>query len=219
MSREKYQRNLEILRSNVLEMAETSLRMLQNATESLNRLDKDLARETIAMDEIVDEHEMTIDKGVSTLIALQQPMAGDMRLITSCLTMAIDLERLSDLACNMAWVTLEIEGERDDVEPLLSKISMMSEIAQKMLEDAVVAFKSSDAELAKKVTAEDDKLDRLFFENEKEYIELMIKDPSIINNASHLLFVLRYLERIGDHICNICQSIVYLITAERVRLN
>lgn len=219
MSREKYQRNLEILKSNVLEMAETSLRMLENSTESLNRLDKDLARETIAMDEIVDEHEMTVDKGVSTLIALQQPMAGDMRLITSCLTMAIDLERLSDLACNMAWVTLEIEGKRDDVEPLLSRISTMSEIAQKMLEDAVVAFNSSDAELAKKVTAEDDKLDRLFFENEKEYIELMIKDPSIINNASHLLFVLRYLERIGDHICNICQSIVYLVTAERVRLN
>ncbi|WP_370573407.1 phosphate signaling complex protein PhoU [Methanomethylovorans sp.] len=219
MSREKYQRNLEILRSNVLEMAETSLCMLQNATESLNKLDKDLARETIAMDEIVDEHEMTVDKSVSTLIALQQPIAGDMRLITSCLTMAIDLERLSDLACNMAWVTLEIEGERADVEPLISRISMMSDIAQKMLEDAVVAFKSSDAELAKKVTAEDDKLDRLFFENEKEYIELMIKDPSLINNASHLLFVLRYLERIGDHICNICQSIVYLITAERVRLN
>lgn len=219
MSREKYHRNLEILRSNVLEMAETSLRMLQNATASLNKLDMDLARETIAMDEIIDEHEVTVDKGVSTLIALQQPMAGDMRLITSCLTIAIDLERLSDLACNIAWVTQEIEGGRDDVEPLLSRISMMSDIAQKMLEDAVVAFKSSDAELAKKVTAEDDKLDKLFFESEKEYIDLMIKNPSIITNASHLLFVLRYLERIGDHVCNICQSIVYLVTAERVRLN
>lgn len=219
MSREKYHRNLEILKFNVLEMAETSLRMLQNATVSLNKLDMDLAKETIAMDEIVDDHEMAIDKCVSTLIALQQPMAGDMRLITSSLTIAIDLERLSDLASNMAWVTLEIEGKRDDIEPLVSRIIKMSDIAQKMLEDAIVAFKSGDAELAKKVTAEDDKLDRLFIENEKQYIDLMTKEPSIINNASHLLFVLRYLERIGDHICNICQSIVYLVTAERVRLN
>lgn len=219
MSREKYHRNLEILKFNVLEMAETSLRMLQNATVSLNKLDMDLAKETIAMDEIVDDHEMAIDKCVSTLIALQQPMAGDMRLITSSLTIAIDLERLNDLASNMAWVTLEIEGKRDDIEPLVSRIIKMSDIAQKMLEDAIVAFKSGDAELAKKVTAEDDKLDRLFIENEKQYIDLMTKEPSIINNASHLLFVLRYLERIGDHICNICQSIVYLVTAERVRLN
>ncbi len=219
MSREKYQRNLEILRSNTVEMAVTSLNMIKNSTISLNKLDKELAEETIAMDDIVDEHEMTIDKCVSNLITLQQPMAGDMRLITSCLTIAIDLERLSDLASNIAWVTLEVEGGITDVEPLLSRISAMSDIAEKMLEDAIVAFKSSDAELAKKIAEEDDKLDKLFFENERQYIEIMNKNNTIISDASHLLFVLRYLERIGDHVCNICQSIVYLATAERVRLN
>jgi len=219
MSREKYQRNLEILRSNTIEMAVTSLDMIKNATVSLKKLDKELAEETIAMDDIVDEHEMMIDKCVSNLIALQQPMAGDMRLITSCLTIAIDLERLSDLASNIAWVTLEVEGGINEVEPLLSRISTMGDIAEKMMEDTIVAFKSSDAELAKKIAEEDNKLDKLFFENEKQYIEIMNKNNTIINDASHLLFVLRYLERIGDHICNICQSIVYLVTAERVRLN
>jgi phosphate transport system protein len=219
MSREKYQRNLEILRSNTVEMAVTSLNMIKNSTTSLLTLDKELAEETIAMDDIVDEHEMIIDKCVSGLITLQQPMAGDMRLITSCLTIAIDLERLSDLASNIAWVTLEVEGGITDVEPLLSRISSMSDIAEKMLEDTIVAFKNSDAKLAKKIAEDDDKLDELFFENERQYIEIMNKNNTIISDASHLLFVLRYLERIGDHVCNICQSIVYLATAERVRLN
>jgi phosphate transport system protein len=219
MSREKYQKNLEILRSNTIEMAVTSLDMIKNATASLKKLDKELAEETIAMDDIVDQHEMTIDKCVSNLITLQQPMAGDMRFITSCLTIAIDLERLSDLASNIAWVTLEVEGEITEVEPLLSRISTMSDIAEKMLEDTIVAFKSSDAELAKKIAEDDDELDKLFFQNERQYIEIMSKNNTIISDASHLLFVLRYLERIGDHICNICQSIVYLVTAERVRLN
>ena len=219
MSREKYHRNLEILKINTTEMAVTSLDMVKKATGSLKKLDKALAEETIAMDDVVDEHEMMIDKCVSNLIALQQPMAGDLRLITSCLTMAIDLERLSDLATNIAWVTLEVEGEIAEIEPLLSRISTMSGIAEKMLEDTIAAFKSSDAELAKKIAKEDDKLDKLFFENERQYIEIMNKNNTIISDASHLLFVLRYLERIGDHICNICQSIVYLVTAERVRLN
>jgi phosphate transport system protein len=89
MSREKYQRNLEILKANTIEMAVTSLDMVKNATLSLKKLDKALAEETISMDDIVDEHEMMIDKCVSNLITLQQPMAGDMRLITSCLTMAM----------------------------------------------------------------------------------------------------------------------------------
>ncbi|MGD9779295.1 phosphate signaling complex protein PhoU [Methanomethylovorans sp.] len=219
MSREKYQRNLEILKANTIEMAVTSLDMVKNATLSLKKLDKALAEETISMDDIVDEHEMMIDKCVSNLITLQQPMAGDMRLITSCLTMAIDLERLSDLASNIAWVTLEVEGEIADIEPLLSRIFAMGSIAEKMLEDTIVAFQNSDAELAKRITEEDDKLDKLFFENEKQYIEIMNKNNTIISDASHLLFVLRYMERIGDHVCNLCQSIVYLVTAERVRLN
>lgn len=219
MSREKYQRNLEILKANTIEMAVTSLDMVKKATLSLKKLDKALAEETIAMDDIVDEHEMMIDKCVSNLITLQQPMAGDMRLITSCLTMAIDLERLSDLASNIAWVTLEVEGESAEIEPLLSRISTMGDIAEKMLEDTIAAFKNSDAELAKLITEEDDKLDKLFFENEKQYIEIMNNNNTIISDASHLLFVLRYMERIGDHVCNLCQSIVYLVTAERVRLN
>lgn len=219
MSREKYHNSLDLLKLNVLEMMQVSLDMLRGATESLTNLDTNLAHETIKKDDIVDEKEIKVEKCVSHLITLQQPMASDMRLITASLTMAIDLERLSDLACNIAWTTTDIKGEPERNKVLLSGICKMSEITEKMLQGTMTAFKDSDPELAKKVARGDDVLDKLFFDTEKEFIEMMIKDHSIITDASHLLFVLRYLERIGDHICNICQSIVYLVTGERLILN
>lgn len=219
MSREKYHKSLDLLKLNVLEMMGVSLDMLKGATESLKNLDINLANETIKKDDIVDEKEIKVEKCVSHLITLQQPMASDMRLITASLTMAIDLERLSDLACNIAWTSTDIKGEPEKNKVLLSGICKMSEIAEKMLQGTMIAFKDSDSELAKKVAGYDDELDNLFFDTEKEFIEMMVKDTTIITDASHLLFVLRYLERIGDHICNICQSIVYQVTGERVILN
>jgi phosphate transport system protein len=219
MSREKYHNNLDLLKLNVLEMMEVSLDMLKGATESLKNLDTDLARETIKKDDIVDEKEIKVEKCVSQLIALQQPMASDMRLITASLTMAIDLERLSDLACNIAWTSTDIKGEPEKNKVLLSGICKMSSIAEKMLQDTMIALRDSNAELAKRIASDDDKLDKLFFDTEKEFIDMMIKDHSIITDASHLLFVLRYIERIGDHICNVCQSIVYQVTGERLILN
>ena len=88
-----------------------------------------------------------------------------------------------------------------------------------MVKNAIKAFETSDVELAKTTAAEDDKVDELFSMVWLELIEMMIKDPSIITNASHLLFVLRYVERIGDHASNICESVVYMVTAESVELN
>lgn len=218
MSRERYHKSLDLLKLNVLEMMEVSLEMLRGATESLKNLDTSLAHETIQKDDIVDEKEIKVEKCVSHLITLQQPMASDMRLITSCLTMAIDLERLSDLACNIAWTTMDIKDEKGKML-LFSGICKMSEIAEKMLQETMTAFENSDSEFAKRIADDDDKLDKLFFDTEKEFIHMMITDHNIITDASHLLFVLRYIERIGDHICNICQSIVYMVTGERLILN
>ena len=88
-----------------------------------------------------------------------------------------------------------------------------------MVKNAMKAFETSDVELARTTAAEDDKIDELFYQTWVELIGIMVEDPTIINNASHLLFVLRHLERIGDHASNICESVVYMVTAERVELN
>jgi len=136
-------------------------------------------------------------------------------MITSSIKIALDLERMSDLAINIAEITEQIEGEH--VKPL-NNIPMMGEIAENMVKNAMKAFETSDVELARTTAAEDDKIDKLFYQTWVELIGMMVEDPTIINNASHLLFVLRYLERIGDHAGNICESVVYMITAERVEL-
>jgi phosphate transport system protein len=95
----------------------------------------------------------------------------------------------------------------------------MAEIAEDMVKNAIIAFDTYDMELAKAAAAEDDKVDELFSDVWLELIGMMIEDPAIITNASHLLFVLRYLERIGDHASNICESVVYMVSGERVELN
>jgi phosphate transport system protein len=184
--------------------------------KALKELDKELAKTVIDGDQPIDDYEMKIEKSISQIIALQSPTAGDMRFVTSCLKIAIDIERMSDLAVNIAEITERMEG--DHVKPLVD-IPKMAEIANSMLEQAMVAFENSDAELAEATAKKDDGIDSLFYAIEKELIEMMIEDDSIITNASHLLFVLRYIERIGDHACNICESIVYIADAKRKDLN
>lgn len=216
MVRERYQRELDSLKQNVIEMGEASQKVILDAVEALSDLNVELAKETIDMDSVIDDYEVKIERCATRLLALQQPLASDLRLITSSFKIAIDLERMSDLAVNIAEITEKIEDEH--VKTLIN-IPKMGEIAENMVKNAMKAFETSDVELAKTTAAEDDKIDELFSIAWLELIGMMIEDPTIITNASHLLFVLRYLERIGDHASNICESVVYVVTAERVELN
>ncbi|WP_407355373.1 phosphate signaling complex protein PhoU [Methanolobus sp. WCC5] len=216
MTRTKYQEMLGILKSNVTEMGKLSRVSLGNSMKALKELDLDLARTVIQGDKVIDEYELKIEKCVSQLIALQNPTAGDMRFVTSCLKIAIDLERMSDLAVNIAEITEKIEGEH--IKPLVD-IPRMAEIAENMLEQAMIAFENNYIDLAESTAKRDDEIDRIFYATEKELIGMMIEDKEIITNASHLLFTLRYLERIGDHACNICESVVYIASGKRINLN
>jgi phosphate transport system protein len=216
MTRTKYHESLDILKKDVKDMGKLATEAIDNSIKALKELDKELAKTVIDGDQPIDDYEMKIEKSISQIIALQSPTAGDMRFVTSCLKIAIDIERMSDLAVNIAEITERMEG--DHVKPLVD-IPKMAEIANSMLEQAMVAFENSDAELAEATAKKDDGIDSLFYAIEKELIEMMIEDDSIITNASHLLFVLRYIERIGDHACNICESIVYIADAKRKDLN
>lgn len=216
MTRKKYHETLDMLKNDVAEMGKLSNDAINNSIKALKELDRELAKNVIDGDETIDDYEMKIERSISQIIALQSPTAGDMRFVTSCLKISIDIERMSDLAVNIAEITEKIEG--DHVKPLID-IPKMAETASIMLEQAIKAFVNNDVELAKSTAKMDDDVDRLFYAIEKELIEMMIEDENIITNASHLLFVLRYLERIGDHACNICESIVYMVSGERVDLN
>lgn len=197
-------------------MGETSEKVILDSTKALKDLDLKLADETIDMDNTIDDSAEDIEKSATHLLALQHPLASDLRLIIASIKIATDLERISDLGINIAEIAKSIEGEH--VKPLID-IPKMAEITEDMLQKSLQAFEKLDVELAKEAAARDDEVDKLFYDTWMELINMMVEDPTIITNATHLLFVLRYLERIGDHASNICESVIYIAKGERVKLN
>ncbi len=120
------------------------------------------------------------------------------------------------LSINIAKIPGKIEGGH--IKPLVDS-KKMADIAAYMLENSLKAFETRDQELARGIAARDDEVDKLFYTVWVELIEMMAKDKNIISKATYLLFMIRYIERIADHCCNICESVVYLATSERVKLN
>ena len=183
---------------------------------TVEHLDIKLAERTIASETKINRLEEGIEVSICDPFALQQPLASDLRLVVSSLKIAADLKRILGLSINIAKIPGKIEGEHIK---LLADTKKMADIAASMLENSLRAFKTQDVELAKATAARDDEVDKLFYTVWVELIEMMAKDTSIISRATYLLFLIRYIERIADHCCNICESVIYLATAERVKLN
>jgi len=217
MVREAYHRDLHNLKNDLVRMGVLVGKAIEDAVLSLKNRDVELAGKVIDMDNEIDAIHYKIEDDCMRLLSLQQPMARDLRLIISVLKMNIDLERMGDLALEVAVIT-KITASVPPVKPLID-IPRMSEICQNMLSDTLNAFENKDVELAKKVAKRDDEIDMLFDQVRRELISYMIEDPKKITGAQHLTFVARYLERIGDHITNLCESVVFMVTGERVELN
>lgn len=217
MVREAYHRDLHTLKSDVTGMGDLVSKAIGDAVLSLKNRDVELAQKVIDMDDEVDAVHYKIEDECMRLLALQQPMARDLRLIISVLKMSIDLERMGDLALEIAVIT-KITASVPPVKPLID-IPRMSEICQQMLTDTMKAFENKDVELARATAKRDDEVDNLFDQVRRELISYMIEDPKKITGAQHLTFVARYLERIGDHITNLCENVVFMVTGERVELN
>jgi len=217
MVREAYHRDLHTLKSDVTGMGSLVSKAIGDAVLSLKTRDVGLAQKVIDMDDDVDAVHYKIEDECMRLLALQQPMARDLRLIISVLKMSIDLERMGDLALEIAVIT-KITSSVPPVKPLID-IPRMAEICQQMLADTMKAFENKDVELARQTARRDDEVDMLFDQVRRELISYMIEDPKKITGAQHLTFVARYLERIGDHITNLCENVVFMVTGERVELN
>lgn len=217
MTREAYHKDLHKLREEVLNMGSLVGKAIGDAVLSLKNRDVEMAQKVIDMDDEIDAIDHSIEENCMRLLALQQPMARDLRLIISVLKMSIDLERMGDLALEIAVIT-KITANVPPVKPLID-IPRMSEICQQMLADTMSAFENKDVEVAKAVAKRDDEVDMLFDQVRRELITIMIEEPKKITGAQHLTFVARYLERIGDHITNLCENVVFMVTGERVELN
>jgi phosphate transport system protein len=216
MVRERYLQQLDLLSKSVLSLGTIVQRVFADSMMAVEHLDIKLAERTIASETELNMLEEGIEVSICDLLALQQPLASDLRLVVSSLKIAADLKRIEGLSINIAKIPGKIEGGH--IKPLVDT-RKMADIAAYMLENSLKAFKTQDVELARATADWDDEVDKLFYAVWVELIEMMAKDTNIISRATYLLFLIRYIERIADHCCNICESVVYLATAERVKLN
>ena len=216
MPRERYLIQLELLKESMASFGDDVGKAFRDSMVAVIDLDIELAKRTLAFESEVDKREEELEVTISDLIALQQPLASDVRLVISSLKISADLKRIVGLSINIAKIPGRIEGGH--IKPLLDT-KRMADIAAYMIENSIKAFRTQDVELARATAARDDEVDKIFYSVWVELVEMMAKDTSIISKATNLLFLIRYIERIADHCCNICESVIYLSTAERVKLN
>jgi len=206
-----FQTELEELKENLLKMAALVEKAISNAVQALVTMDSKLAQKTLKGEDRINKLEIAIDDMCLKLLALKQPMAADLRFITSAMKIITDLERIGDQAVNIAERAISL-NEEPQLKPYID-IPRMAEIAQSMVKDVMDAFVNRDSKLARSVCARDDLVDGLNDQVFRELLTYMIADPKTITRAVHLMIVCRCLERIADHATNIAEDVIFMVDA------
>lgn len=211
----RFEEELSRLKEMILKMGALVESSIRDSVKSLVERNDDLARSVIERDHEINALDVQIDEECIKLLALMQPMAGDLRFITTAMKITTDLERMGDNAVNIAERALELNKE-PILKPYID-IPHMSQIAQGMTRDALDAFVRKDKRLAKDVIMRDDEVDDLKYGILEELISYMIRDPNTVYRAMKISFVAQYLERIADHATNIAEMIIYLVEGKIIR--
>ncbi len=215
--RQSFDRALEELQQEILRMGSLVEQAIYNAVHSLAVQDINLAESVIKGDSVIDQMELEIEDKCLKLIATQQPMAKDLRKISTGFKIITDLERMADHAKDIAKVTKTLSGQ-PLIKPLVD-IPRMAALTQQMVKDGLDAYVRGDVELAGTLNDKDDEVDHIYSQIFRELLTYMMEDPRTITQATYLLFVGRYIERIADHATNIAERVIYLVTGERPDLN
>lgn len=215
--RQTYDLALRELKVKLLGMGGNVQEAIRSAIVALKKLDKDMAREIVTGDRVINQQEHEIEDLCIRLIATQQPVASDLRKIVAGMRIANDLERMADLAVDVAKAAIRMDGQTL-IKPL-NDIPKMAEILDRMISDALNAYVESNMDLAMKLAKTDDEVDGLYRGIVEELFTLTSNDPAVASQAMTLAFVGRYLERIGDHATNIGESVIYIVSGERSDLN
>ena len=215
----KYDQQLNTLRNIVLEMGGLVEEQISQAVVALSDEDVSGAREVINRDHIVNGMEVQADEISTNLIALRQPVGSDLRLIMSLAKTVTDLERIGDEAEKIARMTIHIYGGDTNFpsSKLLRDVGTMAELASEMLQGALDALARMDADKAVEVSQGDDELDQEFQDALRRLMTFMMEDHRIIGHAIDVLFVIKALERIGDHAKNIAEYVIYLVRGKDIR--
>ena len=210
-----FQEELEVLKSRLLEMGGLAEERVRRSVQAL--ADRDLREidRLLAGDEPINELHIEIDNRCFRLLALHQPMAADLRAIVAAVKINTDLERVGDLAVNIAEAAKRY-AMHAPVKKLID-IPRMAAIAQSMLRDALDAYVRRDIALAQHVLNEDDQLDTLKTQVFRELLTFMLQDPATIEPSLDLILISRHLERIGDHATNVAEDVIFMVSARDVR--
>lgn len=214
---EQFNKEIEDIRNHVLTMGGMVEEQLDLAINAITTLNQELAEQVIKQDNEIDSLEKVLDKECTQIMALRQPTAFDLRLLITVLRVINELERVGDLAEHIAKMAIQltdVEGIKNDP---YHELKHMANLVKSMLHDALDVFARMNVEDIPAITKQDEQVDREYNSIVRQQITYMMEDPRNITRTFNVLWAVRSLERIGDHACNICEHLVYMIKGEDVR--
>ena len=211
-----FQEELEKISTGIAQMGGLTEAQLAAALEAVQRRDNQLAERTVREDMRIDDLETEIETQAVRVIALRQPMASDLREAIASIKIANDLERIGDLAKNIAKRAIVIRSDFNLDNRLIQSIVRMGRLAQGQLKTVLDSYSNRDGQAAMEVWEQDEEIDEMYNSIFRELLTYMMEDPRTIGASTHLLFMAKNLERIGDHTTNVAETVRYLITGERV---
>jgi phosphate transport system protein len=211
----EYEQELQKLRDAVLLMGARVEEMTKSALESFARHDSELARATIAMDSEIDRLEMDIDELCVRVLARRQPVASDLRFITTTLKIVTDLERMGDLSVNVCERVLDLDA--DTLKPVRASLVLMGQVVSDMQHEALDAFIQGDAARAERMIQRDAIVDATYAKIFPELLGHMMQDPTSVSTAQRLQSIAKYLERLADHATNLGEMVVFMVKGEDTR--
>jgi phosphate transport system protein len=217
MTRQAFDQELGRLQDEVLALGSMVEEALVQSVETLKHRDFAGSRLLIAGDRAINERRYAIEEDALVLIATQQPMASDMRLLAAILEIVTELERMGDYAKGIARINLMI-GEQPLIKPLID-LPLMAQKAREMLHAALVAFVQRDVEAARAIPQGDDEVDALYNQVYRELISHILEDRHVIEQANQLMWAGHNLERTADRVTNLCERVIYAVTGELTELD
>ena len=215
--RATYDREFKEIVDDILKLGDMVDQAIANALQSLQARDQQLAHQVIEDDEKVNQLRFTVEEACLTLIATQQPTAGDLRAVVAAMNIVVDMERMGDHASGIAKTVIRM-GDEPLLKPLID-IPRMAQLSRTMLRESLDAFITRDAPKAREIAGRDEEMDHLYRAIFDELVEIMALRPNSVERATYLLWCAHNLERIGDRVTNIAERVIFMTTGDMKELN
>jgi phosphate transport system protein len=212
MIRKTFEHELQQVKDEILVLGSMVEQAVADSMDALKKRDIKASKMVYEQDRMINEKRFAIENQCMILIATQQPMARDLRLLASMLDVASEMERMGDYAKGIATINIRM-GDEPLLKPLID-LPRMATIASSMLHRALTAFMTDDVEAARAIPAEDDEVDALYDQIYRELMTFVIQDPKVIERANMLLWAAHNMERLADRVTNICERTVFVVTGE-----